>query len=127
MKNEALIEIPLKPLSINEAWQGRRFKTRKYKNYCEDVSLLLPKIKTIKGEVYISYIFYLHNWRRTDIDNLIKPLQDILVANHIIEDDRKVICISAEKRPKIDNNGYEEIKIYIHQFDRKPKTIEVVG
>lgn len=33
----------------------------------------------------------------TDIDNLIKPLQDILVKNGIIEDDRKILSFNAKK------------------------------
>jgi len=27
------IEIPIKPLTVNKAWQGRRFKTPAYKQY----------------------------------------------------------------------------------------------
>ena len=32
----------IKPLSVNEAWQGKRFKTNSYKSYEKDVMRLLP-------------------------------------------------------------------------------------
>jgi hypothetical protein len=34
--------IKIKPLSVNKAWQGKRFKTNEYKQYEKEVSLLLP-------------------------------------------------------------------------------------
>lgn len=33
------------PLSVNDAWQGRRYKTEEYRRYERDLLLLLPRIK----------------------------------------------------------------------------------
>jgi len=38
------MRINYKPLSVNEAWQGKRFKTKAYKDYEKSLMLLLPKI-----------------------------------------------------------------------------------
>ncbi|MDR1941832.1 MAG: RusA family crossover junction endodeoxyribonuclease [Endomicrobium sp.] len=88
--------IPIKPLSVNQVWQGRRFKTDDYKQYERDVSLFLRNVKTIRGQVKVFYKFYVSNML-ADIDNCIKPLQDILVKNKVIEDDRFIIELCAMK------------------------------
>ena len=36
------MRIKIKPLSVNDAWQGRRFKTDNYKKYERDLMLILP-------------------------------------------------------------------------------------
>jgi len=42
-----MIRLNIKPLSVNQAWQGRRFKTHKYHVFERAVLLMLPNI-TIK-------------------------------------------------------------------------------
>jgi len=37
------VKITLKPLSVNVAWKGRRFKSELYKNWIEDGLFLLQK------------------------------------------------------------------------------------
>jgi hypothetical protein len=37
--------IQIKPLSVNQVWQGKRFKTPKYKSYEMQLMLMLPPIK----------------------------------------------------------------------------------
>lgn len=90
------MEIPLKALSVNCAFQGRRFKTKEYKDYEKDLSWFL-KGKKIEGEVEIHYKFFLKNYARTDVSNLIKLLEDCIVKNGLITDDRKVKRFTAEK------------------------------
>ena len=92
--------LPLKPLTVNQAWRGgRRFNTAKYRKFAQDVSLLIPGgTKRWTGFVEVKFIFYLENWKRTDVDNLIKPLLDVLVAKGIIENDNLVMKITAEKK-----------------------------
>jgi Holliday junction resolvase RusA-like endonuclease len=106
------IVINEKPLSVNAAWQGRRFKTVTYKNYEQTIYHLLPKVK-IKGEVEIHYTFYLKNYSRTDIDNCVKCLQDVIVKKGIIEDDRKIVLFSAEKR----KSKTDRIEVEIMPYD----------
>ncbi|MCP4481352.1 MAG: hypothetical protein GY817_00790 [bacterium] len=46
------IRLPIKPLSVNECWKGRHFKTekyKKYKKYDKDLQFLLPR-KRVDGE-----------------------------------------------------------------------------
>ena len=39
------MRIDIKPMSVNEAWKGRRFKTDKYKGFEKEMLLKLPNIK----------------------------------------------------------------------------------
>jgi Holliday junction resolvase RusA-like endonuclease len=91
--------IPIKALSVNAAFQGRRFKTKEHNQYCKDVLKLLPKNQKISGFVEISYKFYLVNWKRTDAGNLEKCLTDILVTGGLIDDDRYIMRYVIEKFP----------------------------
>ncbi len=80
--------IPIKPLSVNEAWKGRRFRTDEYKKYARDCGLLLPpKVFIPEGKLQIVYEFYLSN-EKADYDNPIKPIQDIICAKYGINDHR---------------------------------------
>ena len=97
------IRLPIKPLSVNECWKGRHFKTEKYKKYDEDLQFLLPR-KRVKGEWFkVFYRFYLKSFASSDIDNLVKALQDNLVSAKIIPDDRKIVEMNIKKyRAKTD-------------------------
>ena len=70
-------KLKIKPLSVNAAWKGRRYKTEDYVRYGADLGLLLPKIDVPEGKLSIHYIFGLSS-RGSDYDNLIKPFQDII-------------------------------------------------
>ena len=39
------MKIKIKPLSVNKAWQGKRFKTREYKSYEELLLYLFPTLR----------------------------------------------------------------------------------
>lgn len=96
-----IFTLPVKALSINQAFQGRRFKTNACKQYDNEVSMCLMPFRknTIKGYVSIHYKFYLKNWKMTDGDNLVKVVQDNIVKSGIIEDDRKILKYVIEKFP----------------------------
>jgi Holliday junction resolvase RusA-like endonuclease len=109
-KHKNKIIIPIKALSINACFQGRRFKTKECKQYDRDLQLLLPKMK-IEAEFYaIRYKFYINTFKGSDLDNLIKVLQDNLAAKGIIRDDRYITQIWAEKIESKQNKI--EIEIY---------------
>ncbi len=80
-----MVEIHIKPLSVNEAWEGMRFKTNKYTRYENNVLLLLPKIKLPKPpyKVYITYGF---SSKGSDIDNPTKMFLDILQKKYNFND-----------------------------------------
>lgn len=97
-------KLDIKPLSVNKAWQGRRFKSPEYKQYEEDVAKLLMIVKPTPApeeKLQVTYRFYLKNHKNSDNDNPIKPLQDILVACGVIKDDRLIYRTIAEKIPSI--------------------------
>ncbi len=79
--------VDIKPLSVNEAWQGRRYKTNDYKAYEEQVLLLLPKITIPDGRLKITIRFGMSN-SRSDIDNPVKMFVDILQMKYGFNDNR---------------------------------------
>jgi Holliday junction resolvase RusA-like endonuclease len=104
------LTLDTKPLSINKAWRGgARYRTKDYLQYEKDVLRLLPKNVKIKGEFEIDITFYCKNYSRSDLDNIVKPILDILTKSNIIEDDRKCVRLQVfkEKSPK----DYLEIDI----------------
>ena len=105
------IKIPMRPLSINAAFQGRRFKNRKCKQYEKDVSVYLSNIRSISGYISIQYEFHLKYFKITDIDNLVKVLQDCIVKKGIIEDDRKIVASHIYKYPA----KSDHIEIFIEE------------
>ena len=93
-----MIAVSIKPLSVNDAWQGRRFKSPAYLTYERDLGFLLPRgIPMTKGRVELRYRFYIKNDKLADADNMVKPLQDVLVKHGYIEDDRFIYRFSVEK------------------------------
>jgi Holliday junction resolvase RusA-like endonuclease len=79
--------ISIKPLSVNEAWQGKRFKTPKYKAYERDVLILLPQMTIPEGPLQISIEFGLSN-KNADWDNPVKPFIDCLQKKYGFNDNR---------------------------------------
>jgi Holliday junction resolvase RusA-like endonuclease len=90
------MRIEIKPLSVNKAWQGRRFKTKEYKDYQEEVLLLLPKINICKkSKLKLDLVFGFSN-KMSDIDNPLKPILDILQKKYGF-DDRNIYELSVRK------------------------------
>lgn len=81
------VKINIKPLSVNEAWQGRRYKTKRYKQYERDVLFVLPKIFIPDGPLAIDLEFGVST-RNADWDNPIKPFVDILQKKYGFNDSR---------------------------------------
>lgn len=80
------IAIQIKPLSVNEAWQGQRFKTRNYQDYERRALLLLPPILDIPaGDLLVTLEFGFSN-RASDLDNPVKPIMDILQKRYGFND-----------------------------------------
>lgn len=107
-----MIKLEIKPMSVNKCWQGKRFKSREYRDYEHDVFLLLSILKPERlliGAIEIDYKFYLKSIWMSDLDNFAKPLTDILVKAQIIPDDRYIAKMTLEKiKSKTD---YIEISI----------------
>ena len=88
-------KLNVKPLSVNQCWQGRRFKTKEYKNYEKEVLLLLPKIKELEPPFRIDIVFMFSN-KLSDIDNPLKPILDIIQKKYGIND-RDVYELNVKK------------------------------
>jgi len=77
MTKSLTIHINKKPLSVNKAWQGKRFKTKDYQAYECELLYSIPAQQLPKSPYSISFEFGFSNIN-SDWDNPIKPLQDIL-------------------------------------------------
>ena len=77
--------INIKPLSVNQCWMGRRYKTKTYKNYEANMLMLLPDIELPKPPFEVLYKFGFSS-AASDLDNPVKPLQDILQKRYKFDD-----------------------------------------
>lgn len=118
------IEIPIKPLSINEAHRGRHIKTKEFLLYEKNVAFLLPvcPIEIKEGEYFIKYVFYIKNYGNSDTGNFEKLLTDILVKRGYLKDDRYLKAIYLEKIRVTDINE-ERVLIDIVLYDKRHEVL----
>lgn len=91
-----MIRIDYKPLSINEAYTGRRFKTALYKAFSKGVTLMLRPQKLPDPPYKITLIFGQSNIEFADWDGPVKNFQDVLCKKLGIND-RLIYKGDAEK------------------------------
>lgn len=73
-----MVKIDIKPLSVNAAWRGRRFKTKEHIRYRKDLAFLLPpKFDLPKSPYHIIFEFGFSS-KASDWDNPVKLIQDAL-------------------------------------------------
>ena len=77
--------IKIKPMSVNQAFRGRRFHTKEHKVWIKKTFLLLPKIKIPHPpfEIYLRFGF---SSKSSDWDNGIKQVCDVLAAKYKFND-----------------------------------------
>ena len=99
-----VLNLDVKPLSVNRCWQGRRYKTKAYKQYESALMHLLPNIEiNFKHHLSINIDFGFSN-STSDIDNPLKPILDILQKkygfsqNRAASYDSPVIYVSCQVR-----------------------------
>ena len=106
----------IKPLSVNDAWQGKRFKTRQYKEYEERLGWLLPAHYPIpEGRLQLTIRAGFSN-KQSDVDNVCKPFLDILQKRYNFND-RQVYKIEMEKEDV--TKGEEYIQFSIQRYEPK--------
>ena len=105
-----MIQINIKPLSINEAYRGYRIRTPKYTNYINNVRLMLPNTFIMPKSDIKLYLEFGFSSNGSDIDNCCKPFIDCLVKKYGV-DDRNIIELTVIK--KIVKKGNEYIKFTI--------------
>lgn len=109
-------EIEIKPLSVNEAWQGRRFKTEKYKNYEKLLLLSLPASKKNWDKIPIELTLAIgFSNVASDIDNAVKPFIDVLQKRYKFND-KYIFRLVVEK--EMVTKGKEFIRFTIKKFSK---------
>lgn len=100
-------EINIKPLSVNEVWKGKRYKTDAYKVYELALLWLLPKnIQVPTGKFGVHLEFGVSS-KNADFDNPTKPFIDILQKKYGFNDKNIYSCFIK----KIDvEKGFEFIR-----------------
>tara|TARA_R100000734_G_C3280107_1_gene73928 strand:+ start:175 stop:495 length:321 start_codon:yes stop_codon:yes gene_type:complete len=106
------VKIWIKPLSVNEAFRGRKFKTKKYIEFEQEMLLRLPKMNIPNNKLEIHYKIGFSN-RNSDLDNAFKQLNDCLQKKYGFNDNL-IYKIIAEK--EIVKKGQEFIEFKICQF-----------
>ena len=79
------MRINIKPLSVNCAFKGRRFKTLKYKRYERQALAMLQKLDIPDGYLCLRITFGFSS-KSADIDNPLKPWIDILQKKYGFND-----------------------------------------
>jgi len=79
------VRVDIKPLSINECWQGRRFKTPKYKTYEKELLYVLPPLTVPEKPYKLSLTFGVSNMQ-SDWDNPVKAFVDVLQKKYGFND-----------------------------------------
>jgi Holliday junction resolvase RusA-like endonuclease len=109
----ATASLDIKPLSVNQCWRGRRFKTEKYERYEEELLFLLPPLK-MPDPPYKIYFEFGFSSIASDWDNPVKPLQDILQKKYDFDD--KLITHAVVKKFSV-SKGKEYFLFEIHHDD----------
>ena len=106
------MKIPIKPLSINQAYNGRRTRSKKYNKYIRDVFIFLRKADIPTGLLHLDIVFGFSSMG-SDFDNCVKPFVDCLQKYYGFNDNRirgaSIDCKSVDK-------GHEYIEFEIKEY-----------
>lgn len=104
--------IYIKPLSVNEAFKGRKFKTDKYDTFIRNCLLILPKTISIPDKTNIRLaIEFGFSSKASDVDNCLKTFIDCLVKKYGV-DDRFIYELHVFKAIVKKSEEYIKFKIY---------------
>lgn len=106
------MKVLIKPLSVNECWQGRRFKTPAYKAYQTELLYRLPKLILPNPPFEAFYRFGLSSVQ-SDVDNGVKPMMDILAKKYGFND--KLVMRMVVEKVKVDK-GKEFIEFEFKHY-----------
>lgn len=102
--------LDIKPLSVNEVWRGRRFKTDKYKHYERETLLKLKPLSVRGGKLSLLLRFGLSS-KNADIDNPVKPFLDILQKKYGFND-RQIYELTIKKEDVAKGSEFIEFEIF---------------
>ena len=105
-------KLEIKPLSVNMAFRGKRFRTLEYNDFIQKMHSLLPNDLIIPNEKYIKIaIQFGFSSRASDIDNCCKSFLDCLVKKYKV-DDRNIYEMHVFKDIVKKGDEYISFKIY---------------
>lgn len=81
-----MIKLQIKPLSINEAYRGKRYRTPKYDTYIRQMMFALPDRLTIPQSNIKIFIEFGYSSHASDIDNGLKCFIDCLQKKYGFND-----------------------------------------
>ena len=91
-----MITLNIKPISVNQAYRGRRFSTPELTAYKQEIGLRLKRGKVPKGKLAVQYIFGVSS-KASDADNLVKAFQDAIAEVYGFND-KMIYTLQVEKR-----------------------------
>jgi len=96
LDNQYSVRINIKPLSVNRAWQGKKFKTPAYTAYQRNVLLMLPNDLIIPESPLSVTLLLGFSSTLSDLDNPVKMILDILQKKYNF-DDKDIFHLSISK------------------------------
>lgn len=108
------MRLDIKPLSSNDTWKGRRFKTKEYKAYERHICLLLKPMEIPEGQI-ILFLEFGFSSSGSDWDNPIKPFQDCLQKKYDFNDNRVYAAVVTKEKVK---KGEEYIDFKIESLEK---------
>jgi len=99
----------VKPMTVNQAYRGRRFKTKLYKDYEKECMARMSPMEIPDGNLWITIAIGVSN-RGFDADNAVKPFMDILQKKYGFNDNRVYVLHVLKEIVK---KGDEFIEFYI--------------
>ena len=104
--------INIKPLSVNEAFNGQRTRSKKYDSFIKSMMFLLPKTIEYPDPLNIKLaVEFGFSSKSSDIDNCCKSFIDCLVKKYKV-DDRNFYEMHVFKAIVKKGEEYIKFKIY---------------
>ena len=110
-----MYRLDIKAMSVNDrscVQRGRIKKTKAFVKYCDDLQIILPKMKDdfkLEGCLILKLVIGFSN-PRSDLDNVIKPFQDALQIKYKFNDSQ-IYRIEADKDIVVAGKEYIEFDI----------------
>jgi Holliday junction resolvase RusA-like endonuclease len=104
--------IPIKALSTNKLWRGRRFPTKEYTKYTATLKMMLPPMRVGEAPYGLDLVFG-YSTKLADLSNGIKGFEDALCKKYGF-DDRDIYEMNIKK--KIVKKGEEYISFSLYSL-----------
>ena len=109
--------VKIKPLSVNEAWKGKRYRSDSYKKYQIILSILLKWHRIPDGKLTLVVRFGFSS-KGSDIDNPLKPLIDCLQKKYMFNDNR-IYRLEVEKEDVKKGEDFIEFELIKYTKENK--------